>query len=94
MPYTVNILSEVAFTQHPLKNSLINSFIHWEKFSRGKYLLDFLVKFEEPNPVINSSMQQPQKLLPVIYCATYFEAALLVDGFSVLFHYSFFEKYS
>ena len=34
----------------------------------------------QSDPVINSSMQQPRKLLPVIYCATYLEPALLMDG--------------
>ena len=52
----------------------------WEIFSGGKNV--FLIKriLVQSDPVINSSMQQPRKLLPVIYCATYLEPALLVDG--------------
>ena len=40
----------------------------------GKCFVDYA------DPVINSSIQQPRKFLPVIYCATYSEPALLVDG--------------
>ena len=81
MQYFVNILSEIAFTQQPLKNPPLNSFIHWEKL-RGEnvFLISrILLQFEESDPVINSSMQQPQKRFLVIYCATYLEPALLVD---------------
>ena len=51
-----------------------------EIFSGGKNV--FLIKqiLVQSDPVINSSMQQLRKLLPVIYCATYLEPALLVDG--------------
>ena len=43
-------------------------------FRGGKCFVDYA------DAVINSSIQQPRKLLPVIYCATYSEPALLVDG--------------
>ena len=81
MQYFVNILSEITFTQQPLKNPPINSFIHWEKF-RGEnvFLISrILLQFEESDPMVNSSMQQPRKRFPVIRCATYLEPALLVD---------------
>lgn len=71
MQYFVNILSEIDFTQHSQKNPPINSFIHWQKFSWGKCFIDFvysvyILQFEKSDPIINSSMQQMQKHLPVI----------------------------
>ena len=82
MQYFVNILSEIAFTQQPLKNPPLNSFIHWEKFHGENVFLisGTLLESEESDPVINSSMQQPRKHFPVIYCATYLEPDLLVDS--------------
>ena len=82
MQYFVNILREIAFTQHPLKNPPLNSLIHWEKF-RGENVFAIsriLLQFEESDPMLNSSMQQPRKRFPVIYCATYLKPAILVGG--------------
>ena len=39
-----------------------------------------LLQFEELDAVISSSMQQPRKLIKVIFFATYLEPALLVVG--------------
>ena len=94
MQYFVNILKEIAFTEEPLKNPAINSFINWEKF-RGEnvFLISrILLQFEESDPVINSSMQQPQKRFLVIYCATYLKPALLVDRLVCYFTTYFFKS--
>ena len=43
-------------------------------------ILRTLIQFKESDLIINSSMQQPRKIIPVIYCATYLEPALFVVG--------------
>ena len=62
------------------ENPLINPFNHWGKIFRGKNVFLITRILVQSDPVINSSMQQLRKRLPVIYCATYIESALLVDG--------------
>ena len=81
------MLSEIDFTQHPLKNPLkISSFVGKSIRRQNVFLISrILLQFEESDTVINSSMQQPRKLIPVIYSATYFEPALLVGGLVCFF---------
>ena len=62
------------------ENPLINPFIHLGNIFQGKNVFLITRILAQSDSVINSSMQQPWKLLPVIYCATYLEPALLVDG--------------
>ena len=93
MQYFVNILNEIAFTQHPLKNPLINSFIRKSFYGENVLLISrTLIQFEESDPVINSSMQQRRKRIPVVYCTTCIEPVLLVDGLCVI-SLLVFEKY-
>ena len=56
-------------------------FSHKSIHSLGKYFPGGGKCFvDHADPVINSSIQQSRKILPVIYCATYSEPVLLVDG--------------
>ena len=90
------ILSEIGFTQHPPKNPQIDSFIHsfiGKSFS-GKNIFLILWILVQSDPATNSSMQQQRKPLPVIYCSTYLEPALLVDGLVCHLIIHFLKKYS
>ena len=80
MHYFVKYTQWNWFCTASTENPLINPFIHWKKTFRGKNV--FLIRqiLVQSDPVINLSLQQPRKLPPVIYCATYLESALLVDG--------------
>ena len=53
MQYFGNMLSEIAFTQDSLKNTLKHSFIHWEKYWRAKCFLDYIWVFFYPVPWIH-----------------------------------------
>ena len=94
--YFVNILNEIAFTQHPLENPIINSFIHWEKFSLEKCFLEFAdstsiwrIRFHGKFIYAPTAKTSPGNLL------CYLLRTWFVSGWvSVLFHYSFCGKYS
>ena len=62
------------------ENPLINPFNHWGKIFQWKNVFLITRILVQSDPMVNSSMQHLRKRLPVIYCATYLESALLVDG--------------
>ena len=75
MQYFVNMLSEIAFTQHPLKNPLKYPFIHLEKYSRAKCFLDFsnstsVWRIRSRDKFIYAATP---KTYPGTYSASYFE---------------------
>ena len=80
MHYFVKYTQWNWFCTASTENPLINPFIHWKKTFRGKNVFLITQILVQSDPVINLSLQQPRKLPPVIYCATYLEPALLVDG--------------
>ena len=80
MQYYVKYTHWNWFYTTSTENPLINPFIQWGKIFRGKNVFLSTRILVQSDPVINWSMQQPRKFLPIIYCATYLESALLVDG--------------
>ena len=85
MHYFVKCTQWSWFYTASTENPLIDPFIHWGKTFRGKNVFLITRILVQSDPVINSSLRQRRKLLPVIYCATYLEPALLVDGFVCFF---------
>ena len=71
MHYFVKCTQWNWFYTASTENPLINPFNHWGKLFRGKNIFLITWILVQSDPVINSSMQQLRKRLPVIYCATY-----------------------